>query len=241
MTDLPLDLIAGILVVGMIGVFVAANLTRRKQAGAANGSPPPATAPAPARARISARAHLLHLLPASSTRGPEPVRVPVSGHSLVVEVQADPGAHAEITALRAEVVERLPLDSDMAQHAVDGVPLETPQFEVLLDAVPPIVRPTLGEAGQPLHPGITLPVEIPDDGQLLRLVLAPVTGDMGLLRWRLMVDLRCAGDHSQSWDLLITGDTGWRTFLPGGDAPRMTPPEKAADHWGPKFPATPDT
>jgi hypothetical protein len=235
MTELPLDLIAGILVVGMIGVFVVAKLARRKHAEPAIDSPAPMAVPP--RARISVRPHLARVMPPSSARGPEAVQVPVSGHSLVLEFQADPGAHAEITALRAEVIERLPLDADSSQRVEDDEPLETPQFEVLLDADPPIVRTTLGEDGQLLHPDVTLPVEVPDAGRVLRLVLAPVTDAMELLRWRLTTELRHAGHHTLSWDLLITGDTGWRTFVPGGEAPRITRPEEVADHWGPKFPS----
>jgi hypothetical protein len=235
MTELPLDLIAGILVVGMIGVFVAAKLTSRKRAEPA--VEPPASTAVPARARISVRSHLARVMSPSSARGPEAVPVPVSGHSLILEVQADPGAHAEITALRAEVTERLPLDAESSQHTKDDVPLETPQFEVLLDAVPPIVRPTLGEDGQPLHPDVTLPVVVPDDGRVLRLVLAPLTDSRELIHWRLSTELRHAGPNTVSWDLLITGDTGWRTFVPGGEAPRITRPEEASDHWGPKSPS----
>jgi hypothetical protein len=234
MTELPLDLIAGILVVGMIGVFVVAKLASRKHAGPAIDSPAPRAVPA--RARISVSSHLARVMSPSSARGPEGVRVPVSGHSLVLEVQADPGARAEITALRADVIEHLPLDAESSQFVNDDDPLGTPQFEVLLDAEPPIVRPTPGADGQLLHPDVTLPVEVPDDGRILRLVLAPVTDTMELLRWRLTTELRCAGDNTQSWDLLITGDTGLRTFVPGGVAPRITRPEEVADHWGPKFP-----
>jgi len=235
MTELPLDLIAGILVVGMIGVFLAAKLASRKRAKPAVESPAPRAVPA--RARISVRSHLARVMSPSTARGPEADPVPVSGHSLVLEVQTDPGASAEITALRAEVIERLPLDAESSQHVKDHVPLETPQFEVLLDAVPPIVRPTPGEDGQLLHPDITLPVEVPNDGRLLRLVLAPVTDARELLRWRLTAELRHAGPDTVSWDLLITGDTGWRTFVPGGHEPRITRPEEAADHWGQKFPS----
>lgn len=235
MTEFPLDLIAGILVVGMIGMFVVAKRARRKHA--ASAIDPPAPRAVPARARITVRPHLARLIPPSSARGPEAVQVPVSGHSLVLEVQADPAADAEITALRAEVIERLPLDAESSQRVEDDEPLETPQFEVLLDADPPIVRPTLGEDGQPLHRDITLPVQVPADGRLLRLVLAPVTDATELLRWRLTAELRHAGPDTVSWDLLITGDTGWRTFVPGGQAPRITRPEEASDHWGQKFPS----
>jgi hypothetical protein len=115
-------------------------------------------------------------------------------------------------------------------------PMETPHLEILLDAEPPVVRPALDPAGRAVRPlpGFPLPL---DPGAHLRLVLAPITDDRRQVEWRLLADVECDGTlQSPAWDLMVTAETTFRTFHPGGREPEFTPVHQLAPHWKVTYP-----
>lgn len=207
-------------------------------------------------ARVSVFAHLSQVLPPSSVTGPEPVSVPSTGYSAVMEVIAG-GAGTVLGGFHAEVTSRRPLlsrgtviaqarepdlvDDDVAEAARGSVqsfvPLEVPQFEIFLDPASPVIRPALGDDGRPVRPTPAIPARL-RPGEHGKFIFTPVTGDKRLVHWVLTLDWHVPGQSPQAarWNLVVTGETGFWAFHPDGR--ERTPAsvrEAGADHWMPLF------
>jgi hypothetical protein len=182
---------------------------------------------------------------------------------VIVEVAAPGRDVVTVIGFRAEIIERVALTSsgvaitprrmpeqilssdleEPHQRAVSSFQeLEVPQFELLLDSEPAVVRAALGADGRPARPTPTLPTTL-HPGEYAKFTMAPVTDDMRLVRWLLHLDWAFYGSpNTHSYRLLITGDTGFRTFVPGGSSPSVTPVRNVADdHWEVNVPGTQPT
>ncbi|MET8678700.1 hypothetical protein ABZW18_14255 [Streptomyces sp. NPDC004647] len=208
-------------------------------------------------ARVSALSHVSVVLAPSTTVGPEPLLIPVTGHNVYLDLAAHGAVDAVLHGLRAEVVRRGPLkpdgvnllpqpgpgisySEDLAEARRRGLeryrPMEIPDAEVFLDETPPLVRAALDKHGEPVRPVFRLPLRVAA-GTTVRIVLAPLTDERGLIDWRLTADVVC-GSHraSPDWDLRVTAETTMRTFHPDGREPEATPVHVLAPHWKPECP-----
>jgi hypothetical protein len=220
--------------------------------------PVPATAPArgeqpPFTARLSTRSHVTLVRSPSSDVGPAPVHIPVTGHNLFLDLAADTPGDVTLEGLWAQVIGREPLAADgvslalprkpdlvlsadleaSARRAADSFePLEIPHFEVVLDAVPALVRPARDADGRRVRPMPDGPLRVPAEAGT-RVVLAAVTDDPDHVRWRLLSDVSQAGrTWSVTWDLSITARSGMVYYDPGADGPVSTPVQQLfPQHW----------
>ncbi|MFI6823722.1 hypothetical protein ACIBJE_22695 [Micromonospora sp. NPDC050187] len=171
----------------------------------------------------------------SSAIGPTPVEVPTPGYHLYLRiVSREPQLSVRI-ALTAEALRELPLgqaEVTLHAHRIEHV---QPDFEILLDGDPPLVRPTLGPDGAALHPDVTLPLVVAP-GETRVLLLVPLTRSKSLLEWQLNVSAATT-ERQQTIPIpqRITGDHGWVTFRPGGSAPEPGP-SPMSNHWRPYAP-----
>ncbi|NLU71842.1 SseB family protein [Streptomyces sp. HNM0575] len=174
--------------------------------------------------------------------GHEPERIPVTGHNVYVDLAASGTAELVMEGLRAEVLARRPLEPGTVGPAPGPAsapdrcePVVTPDVEVFLDEDPPLVRRALDGDGAPAWPEFGLPLRL-GPGRETRVVLAPHTGDRGLVDWRLIADVTCGGRRSSpQWDFQVTAETGRRSFrTDGGEEP--APAHDATAHWKPAWP-----
>ena len=212
--------------------------------------------------RINAYSHLSHIINPSSQVGPEPMKIPVTGYSIVAEMVCFGKIDLMILGFRAEVIQQTSFQSDgtmiampptpnrlsflppeeeeLVQKAMKKfVPLEIPHFEILLDKYPPIIRPALKADGLPARPTPQLPFTL-HPGEQRRFLLAPVTHSPELTVWSLYVIWEFEGKHQESpyGTFQVTGYTGWMEFSPHAE-PRPLPASKAAyDHWDVQYNST---
>jgi hypothetical protein len=187
-----------------------------------------------------------------------PVHVPVTGHNLILDVAAERRGDIALRGLWAQVIGREPLRADGISMALRRKPdldltgpdhqessrlamqnfeeLEIPQYEVVLDVMPALVRPAMDQFGRRVRAAPGLPLPIPSGGRV-RLVLAVVTADPNLVRWRLLADITHAGQvWPVTWDLTVTARSGITTDGPGWERPQATPiHEMFPNHWALRY------
>ncbi|WP_328351764.1 hypothetical protein OG800_07950 [Streptomyces sp. NBC_00445] len=197
--------------------------------------------------RMTAASHIHAVLNPSDAVGPEPVRIPASGHNEVVEFAAGSGTDITVTDLRIRVVQRVPfrpdgfayeqrpepgliLSADLAEEfrrqREQYQPLETPDLEVHLDDNPPRLRPALTGPR-----AFRFPLVVPAGGRG-RIVLAPLTDDPGAVTWEITPVFH-AGDTPMAratWTRTVTASTGMARFAPDGTQSRLQAHELAS-HW----------
>ncbi|MDX2541996.1 hypothetical protein ACOT81_34610 [Streptomyces sp. WI04-05B] len=202
--------------------------------------------------RLGGLSHAFAVLDPSTTIGPDPVHIPLTGHNVYLDLAATGDHDLVLLGLRAEVTGRAPMKpsgvslvpqpgpalsyaedlSEARRRALANYqPMQVPDAEVFLDETPPLVRPALDGQGIPVVPDFGLPLRIPA-GTAWRIVLAPHTEDRGRVEWRLFADVTC-GDFrgAVDWELKVTAETTMRAFRPGGTAPEFTPVHVIAPHW----------
>lgn len=213
-------------------------------------TPAPASRPAPLAARVSCRSNVAQVRNPSSDVGPEPVTVPVTGCSVMVELVAPGLDTVAVTGIGAEVTTTTDVDFDGVQVAMARMPdligsddlvestqrsvasyqpLDPPHFVALLDQSPPIVQVAHDSPQPPIELPLTL---LPNDS--VTFLVAPVTNDPRLMAWNLLIEWTVDSTRNTiRWPLSVTGDTGYRTALPNGEN-RPTPIRNIApDHWSP--------
>jgi len=213
--------------------------------------------------RINAYSHLTHIINPSSQVGPEPMEIPVTGHSMIAEMVCLGEFDYKIVGFRAEVIRQTSFQSDgtviampptphrlsllppeeeeLARKAMESfIPLEIPHFEILLDKHPPIIRPALKAVGLPARPTPQLPFTLHPD-EYRSFYLAPVTHSSDLTVWSLYVMWECEGKRQESpyGTFQVTGQTGWTLLTPKGE-PRPAPVGQvvAPDHWDIQYNST---
>ncbi|MGI5182769.1 hypothetical protein ACQEVZ_41585 [Dactylosporangium sp. CA-152071] len=215
----------------------------------------------PFLAEVVSRSHVTFVQSPGSDVGPVAVHVPVTGHNLFLDVTAE-GGPVVLRSLTAEVVGRGPLVAEGTSFATPRTPdlvldprlapvagrsvqayeeLEIPQHEVLLlGGAAAQVRPARDAYGRRLRPGPVWPLEVPA-GAACRIVLAVVTDEPDLLRWRLHAVATQGGRTWQlEWDLRISARPVMRKFVPGGSGPIPVPVhERFPQHWQPRWPVGP--
>ncbi|WP_157876579.1 hypothetical protein, partial [Streptomyces graminilatus] len=192
------------------------------------------------------------VLDPSTTVGPDPLHVPVTGYNVYLDLAATGDVDLVLWGLRAEVTGRRPMKpngvslvprpgpgisfaeelTEARGRALENYqPMQVPDAELFLDETPPLVRPALDARGIPVVPDFRLPLRIVA-GTAWRLVLAPHTQDRGLVDWRLFADFTC-GDFRATidWDLKVTAETTMRTYSLGGTEAGFTPVHVIAPHW----------
>lgn len=163
----------------------------------------------------------------SSAIGPAAVEVPVSGHHLYVQVTSDePELTVQVT-LTAEVLAEHPLgEADVASGT--SIPPAEPDFEVLLDRKPPLVRQALDPNGLALHPDVTIPIDV-YPGETRTLLLVPLTTAKSLMEWQLnILASTTEGQTSVFTSQFVTGDSGWVEYGPDGRRSVQAP---FTNHW----------
>lgn len=205
--------------------------------------------------RITPYSHLSHIINPSSQVGPEPIEIPVTGYSMVVEMVCLGKIDCRILGFRAEVIQQTsfqsegtmialppnhnrisflsPDEEELLQKAMEEfIPLEIPHFEILLDKHPPIIRPALKADGQPARPTPQLPFTL-YTGEYRSFFLAPVTHSPDLMVWSLYVIWEFEGKRQESqYDTFqVTGYTGWSTLIPHGEPSPIAVNQVAYDHW----------
>jgi TPR repeat protein len=210
---------------------------------------------APYTVRVATRSHLALTASPGTTPRPvaEAVHIPVTGHNLLFTLTAAGPERVTVRRIVAEVTERTALVADgvsiMHRRVPDVVlspdllesvqrsaeayrPLEEPEFGILLDEDPAVVRP-VGDAAR------SFPLTV-EAGRTETLVLAPVTGARQWTHWRLRAEIECDGrTATPSWELTVTATTGMSKYSPGGSGGLpITVRELFPDHWDPD-PAAP--
>lgn len=205
--------------------------------------------------RITPHTHLSHIINPSSQVGPEPLEIPVTGYSMVAEMVCRGDIDFRILGFRAEVIQQTPFQSDGTQVAMppnpngisflppdeeeivqrateEFIPLEIPHFEILLDQHPPVIRPALKADGRPARPTPEFPFTL-HPGEYRTFFLAPVTHSQDLMVWSMYAIWEFEGKRQESLygTFQVTGDTGWRTFAPGGEPSPTSVSQVAYDHW----------
>ncbi|MEU8232302.1 hypothetical protein AB0C12_22190 [Actinoplanes sp. NPDC048967] len=228
------------------GQFYAAQILTRPVA-------PTAPVAAPFTAELSTRSHITLVRSPSSEVGPAPVHIPVTGHNVFLVLTAGPDRDITLDRLRAQVTGResltadgisvaLPRQPDLVlsadleepgrRAAAAFEPLEIPHYEVVLDAVPALVRTARDAHGRPPRWVPDGPPLVPAGGRA-RVVLAALTSDPALVRWRLRADVT-QDDRTWSfaWDLSVTATSGMVHYRPGGNGPIVTPVQELfPQHW----------
>lgn len=131
--------------------------------------------------RIGVLSHAHAVLDPSTTIGPEPLHVPLTGYNVYVDVEASGGLDVVLLGLRAGVLGRRPMQPSglsLVPQAGPGLsydreleevyrrararyqPMLVPDVEVFLDETPPLVRPALDGQGMPVVPDFRLPMRI---------------------------------------------------------------------------------
>ena len=207
---------------------------------------PMSTAPtaAPFTANLSTRSHVTLVRSPGSDVGPAPVHIPVTGHNLFLDLAAGTGGEITLEGLWAQVTGResvtadgvsmaLPRQPDLVlspdleepgRRATENFqPLEIPHYEVVLDAVPALVRPARDAYGRRVRRVPDMPLRVPA-GASTRVILAAVTGAPELVHWRMLADVSQGGRiWSVTWDLAVTATSGMATYPAGGNGPVSTP------------------
>lgn len=210
----------------------------RKAAQAAQVKSPRASAAAASSSdsafalRIHAYTHISQVIPPSSETGPEPTKIPVSGFSIIVEFACPGKDDVAILGFHAKVSQRTKLESSgvMLHQSPE---LEPPQLEILLDENPPVIRPALKADGQPARALAPFPFTL-HSGEQVKYFLAPVTHNPDLTAWSLYVRWQVHGEQNESLcgTLQTTGNTGFKTFSPGGKEPEPSPANMVdPGHW----------
>ena len=235
---------------GMSGAVYTAQIFTRP---VARSAPPSTAGRLPFTAELSTRSHITIVRSPGSDVGPAPVHTPVTGHNLFLDLAADGADEVVLQGLWAQVVDRGPLEvngvsmamrrapdivygADLEESARRGVanfePLEIPQYEVILDATPALLRPARDPYGRRVRRTPDFPLRLAA-GERTRLVLAAVTDDLAHVRWRLLADVSHAGRlWTVTWELALTGRSGLATFTPGADGPVTTPVQDLfPQHW----------
>lgn len=231
----------------------------KKRANEVPGRPGESPQPENFEIRLGGLSHAFAVLDPSTTVGPEPLYIPLTGYNVYVDLVASGDQDLVLHALRAEVTGRSPMKpngvslvpqpgpgisfaEDLSEARRRGLesyqPMQVPDAEVFLDETPPLVRPALDAKGIPVVPDFGLPLRNAA-GSAWQIVLAPHTADRGRVDWRLLADVTC-GDHraTMSWDLVVTAETTMRAFHPGGTGPEFTPVHVLAPHWRVAWPPT---
>lgn len=216
--------------------------------------------------RINTYSHLSHILNPSSQTGPEPMQIPVTGHSLVAEMFGLGKIDLKIVGFKAEVLRQTSFQSDGTLIQVspqsNGIsllppeeaaalqkareaftPLEIPHFEILLDKRPPIVRPALKADGQPARPTPPLPFTL-HHREYRSFFLAPVTHSPDLTVWSLYAIWEIEGKRVESpyGTFQVTGYTGWWIYSQDGRRPAPVGQSAIADgHWDSQYNPTSST
>lgn len=196
--------------------------------------------------RINCVSHITVELNPSDAVGPEPVKIPGSGHNAVVEFAAG-SEDITVTDLRIRVVRRLAFKPDgtgrvlapergliLSADAAEDFrerrekyqPLETPDLEVHLDADPPRLRPALTGVE-----AFRFPLVVPSAGHG-RIVLTPLTDDPKAVHWEVTPVFSAGGAPiaRATWPLTVTASTGMvRTGRFGKQRPLK--PHEVAPHW----------
>jgi len=236
------------------------NWWRRRDRKRADEVPEHVPPPKNFEVRVSGLSHVHAILDPSTTIGPEPLNIPLTGYNVYVDLVASGDQDVVLHRLYAEVIRRRPMkpsgvsiaprpgqqgisyseeQSEARRRALENYqPMRVPDAEVFLDETPPLVRPALDEKGIPVAPDFRLPLRTAA-GSGLRIVLAPHTEDRGRVDWRLFADVTC-GDYgaTKRWDLMVTAATTMRTFHPGRTEPEFTPVHVIAPHWRVAWPPT---
>ena len=218
-----------------IDLHAARKATQAAQAKGPRASASAASAPSSESAfglRINAYTHISQVIPPSSETGPEPKKIPVSGFSVIVEFACLGKDDVTILGFRADVSQRTKMEpSGVMLH--QSPELEPPQLEILLDENPPVIRPALKADGQPARALAPFPFTL-HAGEQAKYFLAPVTRNPDLAAWSLYVRWQVRGEQNETTcgSLQVTGNTGFKTFSPGGKEPEPTPANMVdPGHW----------
>jgi hypothetical protein len=186
--------------------------------------------------RINGYTQLSHVVNPSSQTGPEPMKIPVTGFSIVAEMVCLDKIDYRILGFRAEVIRQTSFQSDGTM--IGGKPsLEIPHFEILLDKHPPIIRPALKADGQPARPTPQLPFTL-HPNEYRKFFLAPVTHSPDLTVWSLYDIWEIEGERHETpcGTFQVTGYTGWKIFhAQGGSSPAPVGQAIAHEHWDIKY------
>lgn len=181
------------------------------------------------RVRVVAHSLLTLTEYPSSVVGPELNHVPAAGHNVYLQLMVAPAAVATLHGLSAEVTERRPLE-----HGAVGLgpgELKHPDFEIVLDAEPPIIRPVMESDSRPSRDAPSFPLRLVS-GSINEVVLTPITDDRGNVLWRLLADLECNGYRQvETFQLQVTAETRWRTFYPDDRSPKDCKAWEVVQHW----------
>ncbi|MFJ9643212.1 tetratricopeptide repeat protein [Streptomyces sp. NPDC101206] len=204
----------------------------------------------PFAVRLSVHSQIVHLASPDLTGEPETVRIPLTGHNLLLELTST-GPELTLRALTAQTVRTTPFVRDGTASAQDRMPdlaygadlvesflravasyrpLRPPAYGFRLDAPGPVGPDPVGEGARPL------PLAVPAGGSRT-LVCAPLTGSPDQVHWRLSAEIECAGRilHPR-WDLRITANTGTAAYSPGGGTESLHVRALHPDHWDPDAP-----
>ncbi|GLZ40622.1 type VII secretion system-associated protein [Actinokineospora sp. NBRC 105648] len=194
----------------------------------------------PAALQVSTRTHLAVVVAPGSAVGPTAVHVPLSGHNLLLTVDADDDVVLEHIGIgqvsrSAFVVDGVsiihphfmpPFSADFLEPMMRSMaaysPLAAPDCEIDLDrrAV------TVLDGAES-----TLPLRIAA-GSTATIVVAPITEARDLVSWTLHADLTCARRARRfSWDMVVTAQVGL-TVIAGPKGNRESEVHHLfPDHW----------
>ncbi|MDF3298417.1 tetratricopeptide repeat protein [Streptomyces tropicalis] len=187
--------------------------------------------------------------PGLADHSAEAVRIPLTGHNLLLSVSPTGPDEVVVRSLHAEVTDRRPLSADGVSSARPRMPdmvmsadllesvqravqayrrLRSPGIALDLDGHP-VAAVSLGGAA-------VLPLTVAPGASGL-LVCAPVTDDRRWVHWRLHAEIECAGRILRPhWDLTVTAASGLSRFSAGA-APEPAPVHHVhPDHWDPRNP-----
>ncbi|GAA4420246.1 type VII secretion system-associated protein [Actinokineospora soli] len=194
----------------------------------------------PAALKASTRTHLALVVAPGTAVGPTAVHVPLSGHNLLLTVDAE-----DDVVLKHIGVGQV----SRSTFAVDGASIIHPHFMPpfsadFLDAVmrsiaaySPLAAPDceidLDRRTVTFLDGAeaTLPLRIAARSTA-SIVIAPITDARDLVSWTLHAELTCAGRAGRfSWDMLVTAQTGLTVVAGPNRDPDSRVHHLFPDHW----------
>lgn len=200
--------------------------------------------------QVTTHSQLALVIAPNTWTGPEGQHVPLTGHNLNFTVTAGSSAvtvkgitavatgHAAFpeTVALSHTHRRMPhlvLSPDLLESLQRSVaayrPLAPPDVAIFLDTEPADIAM--------LHEDVGPPPFALRAGASRTLVFAPVTETRHWLHWQLVAEIECDGrTDTVFWNLTVTAETGWATYMPKGD-PEWLPVHKLhPDHWDPENP-----
>jgi hypothetical protein len=196
---------------------------------------------APYTVRVTTHTHMSLTMSPGMQTGPTAIQIPLTGHNVMFLLTATGSGDVTVREIGAEVTNRtslivdgvniahrtmpLVLSPDLLESIQRSVeefkPLEIPDFEILLDGDPALLRPLGSDT-------LSFPLIVPA-GENVTIVFAPVTDDRNWVHWRLFAEIEYGGRTARpSWDLTVTAETCY------ADSGRLASVhELFPDHWDP--------